>query len=170
MWVAARITGSFALDRASGTLVTAFAGGTQISGFAVDGAELWSQATEGPVARLHEVGDVGAVMAHLENNPSDVGRFVAYGSADGSVWGESIAWPQIRDLDVSADGSTMVVSTGTSATSRRSPPPCPPVDCTNALTASCCWVLVAPESWARDSPSSSRTSTVSSRTRSRRCS
>ncbi len=103
-----------ALDRASGTLVTAFAGGTQISGFAVDGAELWSQATEGPVARLHEVGDVGAVMAHLENNPSDVGRFVAYGSADGSVWGESIAWPQIRDLDVSADGSTMVVSTGTS--------------------------------------------------------
>ncbi|MFT4622347.1 MAG: hypothetical protein ACI8PZ_001003 [Myxococcota bacterium] len=103
-----------ALDRASGTLVAGFRGDTELSGLALDGAELWTQPTLGPLARLHEIGSTGAVMAQLMNDWNDVGRFVAYGVADGSVWGESIAWPQIVDLDISSDGSTMVVSTDNS--------------------------------------------------------
>src|SRR5699024_4141201 len=46
----------------------------------------------------------------------------------------------------------------------------PPGVWTKGRPASCCWVLVAPETWERVSVRSARTSRVSSSTRSRRCS
>jgi hypothetical protein len=103
-----------ALDRASGMLVTGFRGGMQIDGFSADGTNVWSQATDAPIVRMHEVGSTGAVLAHLEVNPSDVGRFVAYGVADGVNSGEMVAWPEVVDFDISENGRALVVSTGNS--------------------------------------------------------
>ena len=102
-----------ALDRSTGTLVAAWTDSFQVSAWSVDGTALWTVDTEGAVKRLHEVGDRGVVVAHLSNRDDSVGRFLALGSEDGSLWGEAIAWPQVVDIDLSADGRAMLVATGT---------------------------------------------------------
>src|SRR5699024_235092 len=112
----------------------------------------------------------GWVLPDSSSRPIERQEIESGCSANAAESTSSISSKRLPSGEDATGNTVPAVSTGISTTSRRSSPPWPPVVWTKARLASCCWVLVAPETWERLSVRSARTWRVSSSTRSRRCS
>ena len=100
------------VDRNSGDILVAAYGAEEVRMVSADGTTLWTLPTEGTVAGVRTMGTMGLGLVHVLGENDMPGTFVTVHLEDGVVWAEHIAWPNIQDWDVSADGSTFSVSTG----------------------------------------------------------
>ena len=100
------------VDRNTGDILVAAYGAEEVRMVSPDGTTLWTLATEGTVAGVRTMGTMGLGLVHVLGENDMPGTFVTVHLEDGVVWAEHVAWPNVQDWDVSADGSTFSVSTG----------------------------------------------------------
>ena len=101
-----------AVDRNTGDLMVAAYGAEEVRMLTAEGEELWTLPLEGTVAGVRTLGTMGLALVHVLGEGDMPGTFVTVHLEDGQVWAEHVAWPNVNDWDVSADGSTFSVAAG----------------------------------------------------------
>jgi hypothetical protein len=99
-----------AFDAAHNAAVVAWEGGTTIGAVDNAGRLLWSSETTGLIYDLLPVGSTGAVFALVYEDLDLPGSFVAFDGAQGTVWGEGVAWNDMFDYSISRDATKMITS------------------------------------------------------------
>ena len=99
-----------AFDAAHGAAVVAWEGDTTIGSVDNSGDLLWRSEAAGAIYDLAPVGDTGAVFALVYEDLDMPGSFVAFDGAQGTVWGEGVAWDGMFDFSISRDATTMITS------------------------------------------------------------
>lgn len=94
-------------DPNSGAIITATSGDTPVRAWNVHGANIWNVYADGAVYQLHNLADMGAMVAHTD------GEFVAFDGRTGEVWGTGVAWDNIQFFDISGDGTHLVANLST---------------------------------------------------------
>ena len=90
--------------------VVAWEGDTTIGAVDSAGRLLWRSEAAGAIYNLAPVGETGAVFALVYEDLSMPGAFVAFDGAQGTVWGEGVAWDGMFDFSISRDATTMITS------------------------------------------------------------
>jgi len=99
-------------DAKRNVAVIAWEGDTAIGAVNNAGQLLWSTVADGAIYDLAPVGDTGAVFALVYEDLSMPGSFVAFDGAQGTVWGDGIAWDGMFDFSISRDATKMITATG----------------------------------------------------------
>ena len=99
-----------AYDAAHDAAVVAWEGETTIGAVNNAGSLLWRSEADGAIYDLAPVGETGAVFALVYEDLSMPGAFVAFDGAQGTVWGEGVAWDGMFDFSISRDATTMITS------------------------------------------------------------
>jgi hypothetical protein len=94
-------------DPNTGAIVTATYGDTPVRAWNVHGTNIWNAYADGAVYQLHNLADMGAIIAHTD------GEFVGFDGRTGEVWGTGVAWDNIQFFDISGDGTHLVASLST---------------------------------------------------------
>ena len=99
-----------AFDAAHNVAVVAWEGDTTIGAVDNAGRLLWRSEAGGAIYNLAPVGETGAVFALVYEDLAMPGSFVAFDGAQGTVWGEGIAWDGMFDFSISRDATKMITS------------------------------------------------------------
>ena len=90
--------------------VVAWEGDTTIGAVDNAGRLLWRSEAAGAIYNLAPVGETGAVFALVYEDLAMPGSFVAFDGAQGTVWGDGIAWDGMFDFSISRDATKMITS------------------------------------------------------------
>ena len=99
-----------AFAAAHNAAVVAWEGDTTIGAVDNAGRLLWRTEAAGAIYNLAPVGETGAVFALVYEDLTMPGSFVAFDGAQGTVWGEGVAWDGMFDFSISRDASKMITS------------------------------------------------------------
>jgi len=99
-----------AFAAAHNAAVVAWEGDTTIGAVDNAGRLLWHTEADGAIYDLAPVGETGAVFALVYEDLAMPGSFVAFDGAQGTVWGDGIAWDGMFDYSISRDATKMITS------------------------------------------------------------
>ena len=99
-----------AFAAAHNAAVVAWEGETTIGAVDNAGRLLWHTEADGAIYDVAPVGETGAVFALVYEDLTMPGSFVAFDGAQGTVWGEGVAWDGMFDFSISRDATKMITS------------------------------------------------------------